>query len=64
MSETSTVCGSGSATNRTSYSFTDDQSNASGYNSNGSGWPEDLYVRVHRIGDGITCADYQLQITR
>ena len=63
-SGTAAVCGSGSATNRTSYSFTDDQSNASGYNSNGSGWPEDLYVRVHRTGGGITCADYQLQITR
>ena len=59
------ACGSGAATNRTDYSFVDNQSSgATAYSVNGTGWPEDLYIRVHRTGGAATCAQYSLSITR
>jgi len=56
------TCGSNVCTSRTSWSFVDNQS--VGYNSNGTAWPAQVYVRVYRINGGQNCTDYQLRITR
>jgi len=59
------VCASGASTGRTDYAFTDNQSSGlNAWNANGSGWPEDLYIRVYRTGGGPTAATYSLSITR
>jgi hypothetical protein len=63
-SGTQAVCGSGAATGRTEYSFVDDQSNSAGYSSNGSAWPDDIYIKVYRTGGAPTCTHYQLEVSR
>ena len=59
-------CGSNVCTNRTSWSFRDNQATAGAnqWNWNPTGWPTQVYVRVYRVNGGQNCTDYQLRISR
>ena len=56
-------CGNGGvAANRTSWSFADAGSPA--FSSNGTEWPEDIYIRVYRTSGGGQCTNWELAISR
>ncbi len=61
-----TVCGEGTAGAITSYSFVDDadMSVEFPYSTRDTPWPEAIFVRVHRSGGPVTCAEYTLTIRR
>jgi hypothetical protein len=60
-------CGSGgTATALNDWAFVDDQSTAgpSQWTLRGAAWPTAAYIRVCRTTPGLSCAQYQLTVTR
>lgn len=62
----SLACGMGGmATNITSWSMVDDQSDlAMGFTSRLTTWPSTIYVRVYRNMSGLSCANYVIRFRR
>ncbi len=63
--EVHTSCGSGSTCGAIEvYSFIDNASDANGYKTSPTAWPQELFIRVVRVNPGPTCDAYQLAVSR